>query len=85
MYYTGKTWGTGYNGDPRPVTQTIRDGRIPALLLFDLSANYRLSDNVKLVAGVHNLFDERELVSRIPEGPRANAPRMIFGGIEATF
>lgn len=83
--YTGKTWGTGYNGDPRPGTQTIRDGRIPALLLFDLSANYRVSENVKLIAGVHNLFDEREIASRIPEGPRANAPRMIFGGIEATF
>ena len=85
MSYTGKTWGTGYNGDPRPGTQTIRDGRIPALLLFDLSANYIVNENVKLIAGVQNLFDERELVSRIPEGPRANAPRMIFAGVEATF
>jgi Fe(3+) dicitrate transport protein len=85
MVYTSSSWGTGYNGDTRPGTQTIRDGRIPALLLFDLTANYQLNDNIKLLAGVHNLFDERELVSRIPEGPRANAPRMLFAGVEATF
>lgn len=83
--YMGSTWGTGYNDDVRPGTPTIRDGKIPALLLFDLTADYAINENVKLLAGVLNVFDKREMVSRIPEGPRANAPRMLFGGVEVTF
>lgn len=82
--YMGSSWGSGFNGDVNP-TPTIRDGKIPALLLFDLTADYQVNDKVKLLAGVLNVFDEREMVSRIPEGPRANAPRMIFGGVEVTF
>lgn len=82
--YMGSTWGSGFNDDVNP-TPSIRDGKIPALLLFDLTADYQVNDNFKLLAGVLNVFDEREMVSRIPEGPRANAPRMIFGGIEVTF
>ncbi len=83
--YTSSTWGTGYNGDLRPGTPTVRDGKIPALFLVDLTGSYRLNDNIKLLAGIHNLFDQRKLTSRIPEGPRANAPRMIFAGLEAEF
>lgn len=82
--YMGSTWGSGFNDDVNP-TPTIRDGKIPALLLFDLTADYQVNDNVKLLAGVLNVMDERKMVSRIPEGPRANAPRMIFGGVEVTF
>lgn len=82
--YMGSTWGSGFNDDAN-LTPSIRDGKIPALLLFDLTANYQVNDNFKLLAGVLNVFDEREIVSRIPEGPRANTPRMIFGGIEVTF
>ncbi|MCE2960488.1 MAG: TonB-dependent receptor family protein [Akkermansiaceae bacterium] len=82
--YMGSTWGSGFNDDAN-LTPSIRDGKIPALLLFDLTADYQVNDNFKLLAGVLNVFDEREIVSRIPEGPRANAPRMIFGGIEVNF
>ncbi len=86
-YYTSSTWGTGFNGDPRPATQaaTVRDGKIPSLFLVDLTGSYQLNEHIKLLAGIHNLFDERKLTSRIPEGPRANAPRMVFAGLEASF
>lgn len=83
--YTSSTWGTGYNDDPRPGTQTSRDGKIDPLLIFNLSGYYEVRENVRLLAGVHNLFDERGVVSRIPEGPRSNAPRSIFAGVEASF
>jgi Fe(3+) dicitrate transport protein len=83
--YTGTTWGTGYNGDPRTGRQTSRDGKIDPLLVFNLSAYYQLNEHIKLLAGIQNLFDERALVSRIPEGPRANAPRMIYAGFETQF
>ncbi len=94
MTYTGTAWGTGWNGTPRvdivgtPAnegTATIRDGKIDSLLLFDLTGHYQITENVKLLAGVQNLFDQQGIVSRIPEGPRANAPRMLFGGAEITF
>jgi Fe(3+) dicitrate transport protein len=83
--YVSSTWGTGYNGDTRVGTPSIRDGETDALLIFNLSANYRINENFKLLAGVHNLFDERGIVSRIPEGPRANSPRTLYAGIEAKF
>lgn len=83
--YSGSTWGTGYNGDSRLGTQTSRDGEIDSLLLFGLSGYYQVNDHIKLLAGIQNLFDERGIVSRIPEGPRANAPRMVYAGFETQF
>jgi len=86
-YFTAATWGTGYNGAERIASEqrTARDGRIPELLLFDLTGHYQATENVRLVAGLQNIFDEQKLVSRIPEGPRANAPRMVFAGVEVKF
>jgi Fe(3+) dicitrate transport protein len=90
--YSSKTWGTGYNGSPRlnDGTNTLAnpstvDGRIDALFLVDVSGYYRINDNARVIAGIQNLFDERKLVSRIPLGPRANAPRFTYAGIEVTF
>jgi len=85
--YTSSTWGTGFNADPRPGNQrpTVRDGKIPSLFLVDLTGSWQVNDHIKLLAGIHNLFDERKLTSRIPEGPRANAPRTIYAGLEASF
>ncbi len=83
--YSGSSWGTGYNDDVRAGTQTSRDGKIDPLLIFGLSGYYQLNENFKLLAGIHNLFDERGIVSRIPEGPRANAPRMVYAGFETQF
>lgn len=90
--YISRTWGTGYNSDQRlngagtgPGTPTILDGEVDELLLFDLSAHYQVSKNVKLVAGIHNLFDERALISRHPAGARGNEGRSYFVGAEITF
>ncbi|MEX1048393.1 MAG: TonB-dependent receptor, partial [Akkermansiaceae bacterium] len=83
--YSGSTWGTGFNDDVRPGTQTSRDGRIDSLLIFNFAAHYQINENFTLLAGVHNLFDERSIVSRIPEGPRANASRTIYAGFETRF
>lgn len=85
LAYQGTCWGTGYNEGKRPGTPSSRDGKIDSLLTFDLSTWYQLHETTRLVAGVRNLFDERALVSRVPEGPRANAPRMIHFGIESKF
>ena len=90
--FTTSTWGTGYNGNPRLVDGTgalanpsAVDGKIDTLFLVDLTGHYKLNENFKLVGGIQNIFDTQKIVSRAPLGPRANAPRMVFGGIEATF
>jgi Fe(3+) dicitrate transport protein len=83
--YISSSWGTGYNGHTRPGTQTSRDGEIDSFLIFNLSGYYQINDRIRVLAGVQNLFDDRGVSSRVPEGPRANAPRSLYLGCEATF
>lgn len=85
--YVSTAWGTGYNDDARPAgsNASAMDGKIDALFLFDLTGHYQLTDQVKLVGGIQNLFDERAIVSRAPLGSRSNAGRMVFAGLEAKF
>jgi Fe(3+) dicitrate transport protein len=90
--YSGKTWGTGYNGSPRLndgattlANPTAVDGRVDSLFLVDVSGHYDLNANLRLVGGVQNVFDERGIISRLPLGPRANAPRFVFAGAELRF
>jgi Fe(3+) dicitrate transport protein len=64
-----------------PVTSS-RQGEIDGGLIFDLGTYYQLNDRVKLIGGIHNLFEEVMVVSRVPEGPRANAPREFYVGME---
>lgn len=82
--YTGSTWGTGYNERAR-ATPSAMDGRVPALLTVDLAFRHELGSGLRLVGGVRNLTDEREIISRAPLGPRANAPRTFHLGAEYRF
>jgi Fe(3+) dicitrate transport protein len=83
--YVSTAWGTGYNNDTRKGNPSAIDGKIDSLLLFDLTGHYQLTDHVRLVGGIQNLFDERAIISRAPLGARANAPQTVFAGFEATF
>jgi Fe(3+) dicitrate transport protein len=90
--YSTSTWGTGYNGNIRlddntnnPSNPTAVDGKVDSLLIFDLTGYYNVTDNVKLVGGIQNIFEEQGIVSRAPLGPRANAPRTIYLGAEIAF
>ncbi|MBM3862749.1 MAG: TonB-dependent receptor [Verrucomicrobia bacterium] len=89
--FASSSWGTGYNGDPRLKDDgtaddpTAIDGEIDSLFLVDLTGHYQLKSDLKLVAGVQNVFDTRKIISRAPLGARANAPRMIFAGFELEF
>ncbi|MFT4176558.1 MAG: TonB-dependent receptor [Luteolibacter sp.] len=83
--YISSSWATGWNGDTPTGTPSAVNGKIDSLLLFDLSGHYQITDQVKLVGGVQNIFDERALVSRHPQGPRGNQGRFLFGGVEIAF
>ena len=78
--YVSDTFGTARNlSSP---DDSSRQGRIDGGFTVDLATYYQLNEQVKLVAGIHNLLDEQLTTSRIPEGPRTNAPRSFYVGFE---
>lgn len=89
--YSSSMWGTGWNDRTRLndndtiANPSLIDGEIPSLIIFDFSTHYRINDKVRLVGGVHNILERQEIITRAPLGPRANAPRTFFLGVEATF
>ncbi|MDB2673332.1 TonB-dependent receptor [Akkermansiaceae bacterium] len=86
--FVSDAFGTAQNVDSPSQDTTgagARAGKIDELLLFDLTGTYDLSENVTLLAGVSNLFDERGITSRLARGPRANIGRNAFVGFEAKF
>ncbi|MFT6862863.1 MAG: Fe(3+) dicitrate transport protein [Akkermansiaceae bacterium] len=86
--FVSEAFGTAQNVDS-PSDDTAgagsRAGKIDDLLLFDFTGTYDVNENVTLLAGVSNLFDERAIVSRLARGPRANIGRTAFIGFEAKF
>ncbi len=78
--YISDTYGTALNS-PVPVTSS-RQGEIDGGMIVDLGAYYQINETTKLIGGVHNLFEEVMITSRIPEGARVNAPREFYIGFE---
>lgn len=86
--FVGESFGTAQNVDS-PLEDTAgagaRAGKIDDLFLVDLTGTYALNENVTLLGGLNNLFDERGITSRLARGPRANIGRTAFIGFEAKF
>ena len=86
--YTSEMFGTALNnsttrdfaGNP-----DARYGMTDDALILDLSVQYQVSNNVRLIAGISNLTGEEFIVSRLPYGARSNQPRSYFGGVEIRF
>ena len=78
--YVSDAFGTALNS-PVSVTSS-RQGEIDGGMIIDLGAYYQLNDRTKLIGGVHNLFEEVMITSRVPEGARVNAPREFYIGFE---
>ncbi|ARN76370.1 hypothetical protein BST96_10765 [Oceanicoccus sagamiensis] len=55
------------------------------LLVFDLSASMPLNAQARVYAKVDNLLDDQEIVSRKPDGARANKPRTFYVGVKVSF
>lgn len=86
--YTPETFGTASNtrsGLSPTGTPDARYGTADAAFLVDVNVKYRVSDKIRLFAGVSNLLGEEYVASRLPYGPRAGAPRMWYGGLELKF
>ncbi|MEM7699964.1 MAG: TonB-dependent receptor, partial [Verrucomicrobiota bacterium] len=78
--YVSDTFGTAVN-TVTPIN-TSREGEVDGGVIVDLSTYYQINDSTKFLFGVHNLFEEVMVTSRIPEGPRVNAPREFYFGFE---
>lgn len=68
------------NGNP-----DARFGKTDSYWLLDMSAHYEVRRGIKILAGVHNLLNEKYIASRQPHGPRPGAPRMAYAGFELNF
>jgi len=83
MTYRSMTYGTANNFNA-PVTDQMQ-GKIDAALIFDLSSYYQVTEELKLVGGIQNLFDEQYISSRMPLGARAGTPRALYAGFEMNY
>ena len=78
--YVSDMFGTAENRDVPG--SSSREGKVDGGFLVDLAGYVQLSDDRRLIGGVHNVLDETITVSRLPEGPRSNAPREVYFGFE---
>ena len=61
-------------------------GLMKSFITADLTASYLITDfNSNIYFSVKNLFDERYIASRRPQGIKVGLPRFISAGIELTF
>jgi Fe(3+) dicitrate transport protein len=68
--------------------QATADGRIgmlPSFFVMNATAWYNLSSGINLSLMVKNMFNERYIASRRPQGIRVGLPRMINAGISYHF
>lgn len=77
--YTGEMRNNPGQGDI-PANQ-----KIGGYVLVDLTANYRVNKNLRVVGAAKNLFDEVGVASRKPSGLRPTMPRLLTAGIVADF
>ena len=82
------TWSSSMYGPAgnhsNPVT-SAREGKIDSAVQVDISGWYQLNDNWKIIGGIYNVFDEEDIVSRLPEGPRNGRGRHLYAGFEVQF
>lgn len=56
-----------------------------ALTVVDLISRYRFNHNIEGFVKVENVFDQRRIVSRVPDGARPNQPLTAWAGVELRF
>jgi len=65
------------------VVAHMNDG---AVLIVDLGANYRVTDQYELYLTAENLTDERSETGRSADGiVNIGAPRLVLGGVRCTW
>ena len=88
VYWVGETFTTAENFNTPPVDGSgevtdYRRGKTDSYGIADISGYIRLTDELRLTASAHNIFDKKYIVSRHPIGPRPGLPRTFLAGIKA--
>jgi len=81
-YTSANNVGDQVNGEGNP---DARFGKTDAYFVADVSAFYRINDEVKFFGGVQNLADKTYNVSRQPAGSRPGMPLFTYAGMEMQF
>ena len=82
--YIGKSFGTALE-DSAAAGSSSRNGEVGDGFTVDLSGYYQMNERVKIITGISNMFDERFISSRLPDGARANPGRTVYAGFEIQF
>jgi Fe(3+) dicitrate transport protein len=82
--YIGKSFGSALE-DSAAAGSSSRNGEVGGGFTVDLSGHYDMNERVKLIAGLANIFDDRFISSRLPEGARSNQGRTAYAGFEIKF
>lgn len=89
---TGERWDAellaNYVGEVRTVAgqgDIALNERIDARVIFDVSAGYDLTENVRISIQARNVFDEEYAVARRPAGIRAGMPRTVLIGLTLDY
>lgn len=86
--YVAETFTTANNSElqRRPDgTLDARFGKTDSYFVVDLGSTYKINENTKLFANIHNVADLEYIVSRHPHGPRPGKPFTALAGIEMLF
>ena len=82
--YVGKQFTDQLNSiEPSADGQT---GQMPSFIVMDVTGSYFISQlNSSIFISVKNLFDERYIASKRPQGIKVGMPRMITAGIDISL
>ena len=87
--YVDKTFATGNNSSSQlnPLTGVLdsRFGTTDSFAVLDLSSSWQYNKNMKFFTNFYNVTNSQYIVTRLPEGPRAGAPFLMFAGLEVSF
>lgn len=82
--YIGKQYTDELNS--MEASESGETGLMPSYYVFDVTGRYQIDIiNSAFYVSVKNLFDERFIASRRPQGIKVGLPRIITAGVELTF
>ena len=71
--------------NPLTGVRDARFGQTDSYLVFDLTAEYALTDWATLTMNVYNITDQEYIVSRHPHGPRPGRPLTATWGVKVNW
>lgn len=87
-HFVGETFTTANNTNAQlndSGSPDARFGKTDSFFVVDISMHYKPWQDTKLFVNLHNVGDQKYIVSRHPHGPRPGQPFTALGGLELVF